>query len=99
MNYHTIVYDEWLLSDLSDGAKVTLWHIQFLWDHFTGDWRETPTVERLSGLRKLSLRTVKLHFQELEAAGFITRERTPVAGGGSSVKIAVHPYAKKGGAK
>lgn len=86
---YTIMYHGWFDADISDAARLTILAIYSFFNQQTRDWFETPTVERVSILRNLSERTVKDHFTELESAGLIRRERTPIAGGGSVLTIEI----------
>jgi len=85
----TMMYHGWFDADISDSAKLTIWAIYSFFNQQTREWIETPTVERVAQLRKLNVRAVKDHYQELEAAGLIRRKRTPIIGGGSVLKIEI----------
>lgn len=85
----TMMYHGWFDADISDSAKLTIWAIYSFFNQQTREWIEIPTVERVAQLRKLTIRAVKDHYQELEEAGLIRRKRTPVIGGGSALKIEI----------
>lgn len=85
----TMLYHGWFDADISDEAKLTIWAIYSFFNQSTREWIETPTVERVAKLRKLTTKAVKKHYQDLEEAGLIRRQRTPLMGGGSVLKIEI----------
>lgn len=83
----TMMYHGWFDADISDQAKLTIWAIYSFFNQQTREWIEIPTVERVAKLRKITPRNIREHYKELESAGLIRRQRTPLMGGGSVLKI------------
>lgn len=81
---------EWLKSDLSPAEKVTLWAILSLWNQCHARWVSSPTVENVAGIVGVHTETCRKHFVAIESAGFISRDRESIPGGGSRVVLTIN---------